>query len=204
MFSDSKRIAGGTAALLSLGLVLSGGGARADIIPNVQSITANQGGGYTWAYSAALVNDQTIRFGDYFTIVDFHGYIPGGETQPANWVFSSAGIGKTPTGISITNNPNVPDLTWTYNSRAPIGPGPISLGVFTADSLYGNTRSAYYMSRTTNYAPGKPGNGTKVSSFGFTQTPSPQAVVPEVNSLMLLLPGLAPLGYAVRKRLRRA
>lgn len=203
MFSDSKRIAGGTAALLSLGLVLSGGGARADIVPTVQSITSISGG-YKWTYDASLVNDQTIHTNDFFTIVDFGGYMPGGESQPANWVFSSAGIGKTPAGISVHNNPNVADLTWTYSGRAPIGPGPIDLGLFSANSQFGFTRTAYYMSKTTRYAPGKPGNGTKVSSWGFTQTPSPQAVVPEVNSLMLLLPGLAPLGYAVRKRLRRA
>ena len=179
---------------------LGAGAARADIIPSISTVTAN-GSNFTWSYDAQLTNDETLQSGNFFTIYDFAGYVPGTNFQPSGWVFSSANVGKTPSRVSPTDNPNIPNLTWTYNGST-IGPGPIDLGFFGADSKYNTQTLGMFAAEAIKYAPGRPGNGKPVDNVGSEAVPA--SAIPETNSLTLLIPGLAPLGVALRRRLRRA
>src|SRR5215467_4991710 len=91
-------------------LLGSGGLARADIIPQLSTVTPS-GSNFTWTYSASLTNDETLQNGNFFTIYDFAGFVSGTNFQPANWVFSSAMTGKTPAKVTPTDDPNIPNLT---------------------------------------------------------------------------------------------
>lgn len=192
---------GQIALLLGLPLLwMSLGKARADIIPEVNSVTSNGSGGFTWTYSASLTNDETLQRGNFFTIYDFAGYVSNSNFQPANWVFSSANVGKTPSKVVPNDNPNIPNLTWTYTGST-IGPGPLDLGLFGADSKYSNLKVGEFAAEAIKYSPGKPGDGKPVDNVGSVGVPT--SAIPEAGSLTLLLPGLAPLGLALRKRLAR-
>ena len=184
------------AALLMLS---SGSLARADIIPEVSTVTPN-GANFTWTYTASLTNDETLQSGNFFTIYDFNGFVPGTNFQPANWVFSSANVGVTPSKVTPNDNPSIPNLTWTYTGPN-VGPGPVDLGLFGADSTIGTTATGQFAAEAIKYAPGKPGNGKPVDNIGSVGVPGQMNVIPESASLLLLLPGLAPLGLLLRKRL---
>ncbi|HLV79602.1 MAG TPA: hypothetical protein VKT32_04945 [Chthonomonadaceae bacterium] len=195
--------------MLGIGLLAIGAAAaRADIVPQTPSVTTNLEGGYTWTYNVQLANGDLIKSGNFFTITDFTGFVPNSNFQPQGWVFSSAGVGRLPAGFHVDDNPNVPDLTWTYTGSA-IGPGPAPLGNFGAISLYNNSQYSIYAGQSTPYTPGRPGSGAQikpgfsptVANFGLTLTPT--RLVPEMGSLSLLLPGLAPLALLLRKRASR-
>ncbi|PYK71214.1 MAG: hypothetical protein DME44_08635, partial [Verrucomicrobia bacterium] len=66
--------------------------ARADIIPSITTatdITPAGAGNFSWNYSATLTQDENVMSHDFFTIYDFAGYVPGGNTQPGGWTFSA-------------------------------------------------------------------------------------------------------------------
>ena len=187
-------------ALLGALALYGSASARADIIVSNQSITPN-GSNFTWTYDVNLTNDETIQNGNFFTIYDFNGYVPGSSFQPAGWVFSSANTGVTPPRVTPKDNPSIPNLTWTYNGGSSIGPGPVDLGLFGADSTSGRSALGTFATEATKYAPGKPGNGKPVDNVGSTGVPiGTQNVIPEADSLLLLLPGLIPLGILLRRR----
>ena len=190
--------AGRVRVLFGLALfALGAGAARADIIPEVSNVTPN-GSNFSWSYDVALTNDETLQRDNFFTIYDFAGYVPGTNVQPADWVFSSANTGKTPSRVTPVDDPNIPNLTGTYTGST-IWPGPIDLGIFGADSKYGRTTTGMFAAEAIKYAPGKPGNGKPVDNVGSVGVPQP-STIPEVGSLTLLLPGLAPLGLVLRRR----
>ena len=192
--------AGRVRVLFGMALIaLGAGAARADIIPDINSVTPN-GSNFTWTYDVALTNDETLQSGNFFTIYDFAGYVPGTNFQPANWVFSSAMTGKTPSRVSPIDSPTIPNLTWTYTGST-VGPGPLDLGLFGADSKYSRQIVGMFAAEAIKYAPGKPGDGKPVDNVGSLAVPT--STIPEAGSLTMLLPGLAPLGLALRRRSRR-
>jgi hypothetical protein len=170
-------------------LLSSGNLARADIIPTVVSVSPH-GSNFTWTYDAAMTSDENLKSGNFFTIYDFDGYVSGTNFQPSHWVFSSALVGKTPPKVVPDDNPLIPNLTWTY-SGPKTGPGPVDLGHFGADSTLGMVKTGEFASEATKHAPGMPTNGKPVDNIGFTGVPG---IIPETSALLLLLPGLAPLG----------
>lgn len=191
--------------MLGLGLLATGAmHARADIVPQTPTVTPT-GSNYTWTYDVQLANDYSVRRDNFFTIVDFTGFVPGTNFQPKNWVFSSSGVGQMPSGIHVPDNASIPDLTWTYTGSV-IGPGPADLGNFGAVSIYNQQKLNFYTAVTNSYVAGKPGTGVNLPNLGVVYTPSSTATnfVPEMGSLTLLLPGLAPLALMIRKRVSRA
>ncbi|HZT43762.1 MAG TPA: PEP-CTERM sorting domain-containing protein [Chthonomonadaceae bacterium] len=193
--NDFTRL-GRVTSLMGAALVIFGlGSARADIIVKDPTVTPN-GSNFTWTYDVTLTNDETVQTNNFFTIYDFNGFVPGTNFQPADWVFSSANVGKTPSKVKPQDNPKIPNLTWTYTGTATIGPGPTDLGLFGADSTIGTEHVGTFATEAIKYAPGKPGNGKPVDNVGSVGVP----YVPESSSLLLLLPGLAPLGILLRKR----
>src|SRR6266446_2307109 len=115
-----------------LGLVLFGSVsfiARGDIIPTLSSVTGSSPN-FTWNYSANVTVDETINTGDFFTIYDFGSIVPGSNTQPTGWTFSTSLLGTTPALVNATDNPNILNLTWTYTGTTPIS-GSAALGIFS-------------------------------------------------------------------------
>src|SRR5579885_3211044 len=128
-----SKTVGRAGVLFGMALLTAGAGrVRADIIPELSTVTPS-GSNFTWTYDAQLTNDETLQTNNFFTIYDFNGLVGGTNFQPANWTFSSALVGKTPSLVTPTDNPKIPNLTWTYSGPT-LGPGPLDLGLFGADS----------------------------------------------------------------------
>src|SRR5437660_12510739 len=165
--------------------------ARADIIPTLDSITGSSPN-FTWNYSANVTVDQTINPGDFFTIYDFGTIAPGSNMQPTGWTFSQALVGPTAALTSPTDNPNILNLTWTYNGAAPIV-GSAALGIFSVVTSTNQLKTGQITAQGTRSS--GPDAGTKISNIGSVSVP-----VPESSSL---LPIVAVCGAAVLLRFVR-
>jgi hypothetical protein len=177
-----------------LGLALLGSGiliARGDIIPTLDSITGSSPS-FTWNYAANVTVNQTINAGDFFTIYDFGTIAPGSNTQPTGWTFSQALVGPTAALTTPTDNPNILNLTWTYNGAAPIV-GSAALGIFSVVTSTNQLKTGQFTAQGTRSS--GPDAGTKISNIGSVSVP-----VPESSSL---LPIIAVCGAAVLLRFVR-
>ena len=166
---------------------------RADIIPSITTstdVTPVGGGNFSWNYSATLTQDENVVSHDFFTIYDFAGYVPGGNTQPAGWTFSAALIGITPGKVTPTDNPNLFNLTWTYTGSTQVGPE--ALGIFSAVSHTNLSKSGEFASEATKNSGDLA--GTKVDNIGNVAVP-----IPEMSALMPMIRvvGFGAIGLAL-------
>jgi len=159
--------------------------ARADIIPTLSSVTGSSPN-FTWNYSANVTVDQTVNAGDFFTIYDFSSIMPTTTTQPSGWTFSTALVGPTAPLTSPTDDPNLWNLTWTYNGTAPIV-GSSALGMFTVVTSTDQLKDGQFTAQATRNS--GPNAGTKVSNIGTVAVP-----VPEPSSLFPILSLAAAIG----------
>jgi hypothetical protein len=163
-------------------------GTRADIIPSITTatdVTPVGGGNFSWNYSATLTQDENVMGHDFFTIYDFAGYVPGGNTQPAGWTFSAALVGITPGKVTPTDNPHLFNLTWTYIGSTQVGPE--ALGIFSAVSHTNLAKSGEFASEATKNSGDLA--GTKVDNIGNVAVP-----IPEMSALM---PMIGVVGFGV-------
>jgi hypothetical protein len=188
-------------ALLSAAALFAGSAVKADIIPVFDAATPSAGG-CTFSYTASVSDGSKVDTGDYFTIYDFNGYVAGTEFAPADWSISVQAIGITPVGQLLTDAPGVMNITFEYTGLASLV-GPISpiggVGAFGAESTFCGESIGAYASATHKNNPGAGDDGTPQSNQGSVVTPS----IPESSSLMLLVPGLVPLGIMLRRRVRK-
>jgi len=113
--------------------------AKAGLVP-IQVSVMPDAGMYRFTYAVALPTDAVLRPGDYFTIYNFDGFVAGsavsnGSVYSNDWSFSSANLGPTPDGVGPTDDPSIPNLTWTYtgpviNLDASLGSTGKLLGAF--------------------------------------------------------------------------
>lgn len=207
-------------ALLSAAALLAGTTVRADIVPTFNVVTPT-GGNFEFSYSIDIsggsqimneANAQALgrpvgtQHASFFTIYDFNGYVAGSAFAPADWDISVQNVGETPAGQLLTDNPSVVNITFTYTGATTVGPVTHyeGTGVFGADSTNSTTTAfGKYASATLKNNPptsSHPDNLTFQSNQGTLVAPS---AVPETSSLMLLLPGLVPLGVVIRRRVRK-
>lgn len=113
-------------ALKTAAAVLSIAGAATLATANTISVglyptIAPTAGGYDWVYDATLVNSYLQPGESRIVIFDFAGYVPGGETTPAGWVFSTVPTGPAALATSAEFNvpshndsPEIINLLWDY------------------------------------------------------------------------------------------
>lgn len=165
---------------------------RADIIPSLSS-TSPSGSDFTWSYSATLTQDENAvsggsNGGDFFTIYDFSGFVPGSNAQPAGWTFTASLLGTTPPKVTPTDDPLLFNLTWHYTGGSGLPAtlvGPMNLGLFSAESDTSGLRQGEFATEATKNV--GPLAGTPVDNIGFIEVP-----VPEMSAL---LPMIAVCGF---------
>src|SRR4051812_28650055 len=186
--------------IMAMGLVAVNAPARADIIPKLKTGSPTLvGADYLWEYTAKLTEEQFLKPGAFFTIYDFAGFIPGTNSQPVNWAFSSANLGTTPSGLLIPDSNGIPNLTWTYTGPQTSN-GPITYQFFSAKSHFGTKLVSNYGAQASLSDPGELDNGDNTMNKGHIIAPA--SVVPEPCSMALLGLGAAPL-LRLRRRNRK-
>jgi hypothetical protein len=193
--------------LLSAFVVLAGSAAKADIIPSFTSVAADplHPGECTFSYNAVLT-DKSKMWGtgdpdnngipSFWTLYDISGFT-GNVVLPADWTFTAQLLGidsEDPNGFA-GDKPGLWNVTFTYVGAGTVL-GPTDLGIFGVNStvcVVGKDLTTFTGQSVKNAAP----IDTRLANGGFIEGP---AAVPESSSLMLLLPGLVPLGIMVRRR----
>ncbi|HLK55039.1 MAG TPA: hypothetical protein VKU00_00655 [Chthonomonadaceae bacterium] len=183
----------GFALLLVLGTLSPG---HAQIYVKLASITPS-GSDFTYTYDIVLGSGSEIQNGDFVTIYDCRSLVPGTNTQPVNWTFSSTYLGKTPTHIRAADSSSYPNLTWTYEGSEVNGP--VDLGNFSVNATSGTTLITNYASQCHQNAPGGVADEKLVYMLAYT---SGAHASRNSNRWWALLPlGLLPLGLLRRARM---
>ncbi len=170
--------------------------ATAGLLPSSVTTTP-EASNFRWTYAIVLPTDSQLQAGNYFTIYDFGGYVPGLNSQPAGWTFTAELLGTTPPGVIPTDNPSLWNLTWTYTGPT-IPAGQTGLGNFWAVSTFDLPVESYFTARTNRTS-----DGRVDTNITTTNVPVPSAgpVVPEPTTLALAGLGLPLVGLV---RLGRA
>jgi hypothetical protein len=188
-----------TAALAAATVLAAPAPARAGLIPVQVSVTP-EGGNYQFTYAIVLPTDALLQPGDYFTIYNFDGLVPGsamasGSVTSGYWTFSSSPNAPPPPGILPVANANSAtstDLTWTYNGPVVQG-SQTGIGNFAAVSLYPDTTQSWFTAITGTVS------GVADANITPTSVPVPTAPppgVPEPTTLGIAAIGLPFVGLA--------
>lgn len=199
-----------TIAVAAGAVALSAQPARAGLLP-VSVTVQPEAGNFRWTYSVVLPSDMKLQAGNYFTIYDFAGYISGSgmvnATSPDDtfkqfWALSTSPLGPTPDRLNPQDDPNIANLTFTYNGPT-IPSGQLTLGNFVASSTFGNTGTSFFTA--TNLQT----NGSIDSNITDTLVPVGEEIpgpigTPEPTTMVLAGLGLPLIGLGRLVRRRKA
>jgi hypothetical protein len=195
----SRKLLTTLAVLGGLALpLLAAPAAHAGLIPNKVSIDATGDGNYKWTYNVVVTSDVYVQPGDYFTIYDFAGASAATATAPPGWTLSVSNLGTTPSKTNPADDPNIPNLTWTYTGTTTIF-GQQALGNFAIISPSNHVADSDFTSATHR-------QDNDNSEHTITATSVPVAAAgggpktPEPATLALAIAGLPILGLIRRRR----
>ena len=184
------------ATALALGLAAE---ARAGLLPTSVTVVP-EAGNFRWTYAVVLPTDMQLQSHDYFTIYDFAGRVPGGELVPDGWALSVAVGGGTPDRLNPSDDPGVPNLTWTYTGPTVVT-GQLGLGNFWAVSSLGEDRGqpGAFASQTHRTTDGLGERNLTETLVPAGPSGGPPAA-PEPGTLILAGLGLPIAGLLRRRR----
>jgi hypothetical protein len=185
------------AVLGGLGLtLLAVPAANAGLIPNKVSITPTGDGNFKWNYNVVVTSDVYVQPGDYFTIYDFAGASAATATAPPDWTLTISNVGTTPSKTNPADDPNIPNLTWTYTGATTIF-GQQALGNFSLISPSNHIAESDFTSATHR-------QDNDNTEHTITATTVPVAAAgsntPEPATLALAIAGLPIIGLIRRRR----
>jgi hypothetical protein len=196
------------AAATGVAIAMSSGKAEAGLLP-VSVTVQPEAGNFRWTYSVVLPTDMKLQAGNYFTIYDFAGYQAGSaNVTSANpdpsfsqyWKLSTTNLGPTPDRLNPQDDPNITNLTYTYNGPE-IPAGQMTLGNFAATSTFGSTAPSFFTATNPQALSGNiDSNITSTLVPMGTEIPAPIST-PEPTTLVLAGLGLPLIG--LRRVFRR-
>jgi hypothetical protein len=196
-------------ALLGVMMCLTLAPVQANILVTFVSTTSCGAGCFTWTYNATMsAGEETSEtdnggpFNTFFTLYDIAGLLGGitnPATDPTHWSNSTQTVGITPAGIAPTDNPTVPNITWTYIPTSQVT-GNVDLGNFSFNSSLG-TSSVFisYTQQDTKDNPGHTDDDVRVAGLSQVIGPTTSSI-PEPTSVLLLGTLLSLVGFGLRKR----
>jgi hypothetical protein len=171
------------------------GTASAGIIPASVTIQP-EAGNFRWTYAIVLPTDMKLQAGDYFTIYDFGGFVPGSAAAPDGWTFETATAGPVPVGLNPTDDANIDNLTFRYNGET-IPSGQLGLGNFWAVSTVGTSTVTDFTAQNPQASTGElDRNIVSTIAPGVPPDIDPTPSVPEPATLLLAGLGLPLVGAA--------
>ena len=200
------------ARLFAAAAIVVGGSvtpANAGLLP-VSVTVQPEAGNFRWTYSVVLPTNMQLQAGDYFTVYDFSGYVPGSATvtsayptqaNASNWTLTSSNLGPTPNHLNPVDNPNIPNLTWTYTGPT-IPAGQVTLGNFSADSTFQASTTSFFTAINPRAIDGQNDANITETLVPTGQSTSGPPGVPEPTTLALVGLGLPFIGIArsIRRR----
>ena len=150
---------------------------------------------YEFQFDIVLGVGDTLDNGGYITVYDLPSGTGNLTSQPnSEWGATVQNIGITPTGASVTDDPNLENVTWKYNGSAITNNGDTleSLGIFTIGPSFSNP-----VPFTVEYAGST--DGTNSSGQGSVTV----YLVPEPSSFVLLLGASGVMLLPVLKQKRQ-
>ena len=169
--------------------------AQAGLLPTSVTVTP-ESGNYRWTYAIVLPTDMKLQSGNYFTVYDFAGYVPGGESAPEGWEFAASMTGPTPDLLDPTDDAGIWNLTWKYTG-ADIPTGQRGLGNFWAISSIGEPGTiGSFTAETNRTSDGAVDRNVTETSVPMMEDDTPPPGVPEPATLLLAGLGLPVLGFA--------